>query len=109
MTFTGPASCSSGVGRAVWLTGHALIFTRTDGETKRLEDLKGKIIAFEDPESTSGYFLPKLFLTRKGFTLSRTAQIDASVSSRGNRLRVRYFSGQTDRPGSYEKGRGRSF
>lgn len=58
---------------------HALIFTRTDGETKRLEDLKGKIIAFEDPESTSGHFLPKLFLTRKGFTLSRTAQIDASV------------------------------
>ena len=44
---------------------------------KRLEDLKGKIIAFEDPQSTSGYFLPKLFLTRKGFTLSRISQIDA--------------------------------
>jgi phosphonate transport system substrate-binding protein len=58
---------------------HALIFTKTDGETKRLEDLKGKIIAFEDPESTSGYFLPKLLLTRKGFTLSRTAKIDANV------------------------------
>lgn len=58
---------------------HALIFTRTDGETKRLEDLKGKIIAFEDPQSTSGYFLPKLFLTRKGFTLSRISQIDARV------------------------------
>ncbi|HEX6437468.1 MAG TPA: phosphate/phosphite/phosphonate ABC transporter substrate-binding protein [Candidatus Binatia bacterium] len=58
---------------------HSLIFTRTDGETKRLEDLKGKIIAFEDPQSTSGYFLPKLFLTRKGFTLSRMGQIDAKV------------------------------
>ena len=58
---------------------HALMFTRADGETKRLEDLKGKIIAFEDPESTSGHFLPKLFLTRKGFTLSRAARIDANV------------------------------
>jgi phosphonate transport system substrate-binding protein len=58
---------------------HALIFTRADGETKRLEDLKGKIIAFEDPESTSGHFLPKLFLTRKGFTLSGIARTDANV------------------------------
>jgi phosphonate transport system substrate-binding protein len=58
---------------------HSLIFTKTDGETKRLEDLKGKIIAFEDPESTSGHFLPKLFLTRKGFRLSRATQIDANI------------------------------
>ena len=57
----------------------ALIFTKTDGDTKRLEDLKGKIIAFEDPESTSGYYLPKLLLTRKGFTLSPAARIDAKV------------------------------
>lgn len=58
---------------------HASIFTRADGETKRLEDLNGKIIAFEDPQSTSGYFLPKLFLTRKGFTLAQISQIDAKV------------------------------
>lgn len=58
---------------------HAFIFTRAEGETKRLEDLKGKIIAFEDPQSTSGYFLPKLFLTKKGFTLTRISQIDAKV------------------------------
>jgi phosphonate transport system substrate-binding protein len=60
---------------------HSVIFTKKNGETKRLEDLKGKIIGFEDPESTSGYFLPKLFLTKKGFKLSRQAQIDAKVSS----------------------------
>lgn len=59
---------------------HSAIFTTRNGETKRLEDLKGKIIAFEDPESTSGYFLPKLFLTKKGFKLSRKAQIEAKVS-----------------------------
>ena len=59
---------------------HAAIFTNKHGETKRLEDLKGKVIAFEDPDSTSGYFLPKLFLTRKGFKLSRKAQADANVT-----------------------------
>jgi len=48
---------------------HASIFTTRNGETKRLEDLKGKVIAFEDPESTSGYFLPKLLLAKKGFKL----------------------------------------
>jgi phosphonate transport system substrate-binding protein len=59
---------------------HSVIFTKKNGETKRLEDLKGKIIGFEDPESTSGYFLPKLLLTKKGLKLSRQAQIDAKVS-----------------------------
>jgi phosphonate transport system substrate-binding protein len=58
---------------------HAAIFTNKSGETKRLEDLKGKIIAFEDKESTSGFFLPKQFLTKKGFRLSQKAHIDAAV------------------------------
>jgi phosphonate transport system substrate-binding protein len=58
---------------------HALIFTRKGGETKRLEDLRGKIIAFEDPGSTSGHFLPKFFLSRKGFKLSEKTKIETSV------------------------------
>ena len=45
----------------------SLIFTKKNGEINRLEDLKGKVLVFEDPESTSGHFLPKFFLTRKGF------------------------------------------
>jgi phosphonate transport system substrate-binding protein len=60
---------------------HALIFTRKGGETKRLEDLRGKIIAFEDPESTSGHFLPKFFLSRKGFKLSEKTKIETSVAA----------------------------
>lgn len=58
---------------------HALIFTNRNGATKHLEDLKGKIIAFEDRESTSGYFLPKLFLTKRGFKLLPKSQIEAKV------------------------------
>ena len=45
----------------------SLIFTRKNGEINRLEDLRGKVLVFESPESTSGHFLPKHFLTRKGF------------------------------------------
>jgi phosphonate transport system substrate-binding protein len=48
----------------------SLIFTKRNSEIRRLEDLRGKTIVFEDPGSTSGHFLPKLFLQRKGFKLS---------------------------------------
>jgi phosphate/phosphite/phosphonate ABC transporter binding protein len=58
---------------------HALIFTRKGGEIKRLEDLRGKIIAFEDPGSTSGHFLPKFFLARKGLKLAQKTQIESKV------------------------------
>lgn len=59
---------------------YGIIFTKKGGDTKRLEDLRGKLIAFEDPESTSGHFLPKYFLSRKGFKLSQKTQIDRNVS-----------------------------
>lgn len=67
-----------------WKAGMAeyrsLIFTKSDGEIRRLEDLRGKIIVFEDPGSTSGYFLPKVLLQRKGFKLSRMFAPGANVS-----------------------------
>ena len=88
---------------------HALIFTKRNSETKRLEDLRGKIIAFEDPGSTSGHFLPKFFLSRKGFKLSEKTRIDPNVSPRGSRLHFCLFSGQTRRLGSHKIGGGRSF
>jgi phosphonate transport system substrate-binding protein len=48
---------------------YSLIFTKRNSEIKRLEDLKGKTIAFEDAGSTSGYLLPKLFMLRRGLKL----------------------------------------
>jgi phosphonate transport system substrate-binding protein len=59
----------------------SVIFTKRNSETKRLEDLRGKTIAFEDSESTSGYFLPKLFLLRWGFKLAEKSQLGANASS----------------------------
>jgi phosphonate transport system substrate-binding protein len=58
----------------------SLVFTSRNSETKRLADLRGKIIAFEDPASTSGYFLPKLFLSRMGFKLTEKKETGAAVS-----------------------------
>ena len=44
----------------------SVIITRKDSGIARLEDLRGTIIAFEDRDSTSGYFLPRTLLARKG-------------------------------------------
>jgi phosphonate transport system substrate-binding protein len=60
---------------------YALIFTTRNSETRRLEDLRGKIIAFEDPGSTSGHFLPKFLLSRLGFKLVEKRRIEPNVSA----------------------------
>ena len=69
-----------------WKSGVAeyrsLIFSKRDGETSRLEQLRGRMLAFEDPGSTSGYFLPKVLLLKKGFTLTEKSALDAKVSSK---------------------------
>jgi phosphonate transport system substrate-binding protein len=58
----------------------ALIFIKKNSAARRLEDLQGKIVAFEDPGSTSGYFLPKFFLSRNGFKLAEKSRIESNVS-----------------------------
>lgn len=48
---------------------HTIIIVRGDDEIRSLEDLRGRKIAFEDPGSTSGYFLPRVALEAAGLTL----------------------------------------
>ncbi len=60
----------------------SLIFTNKESGIARLEDLRGKIIAFEDPGSTSGYFLPKLFLLKKGLSVVEKPAVGAKVADR---------------------------
>jgi len=63
-----------------WKSGMAeyrsLIFTRNNSEVSRLEDLRGKVLVFEDPGSTSGYFLAKSFLLKKGFKFADKSRFD---------------------------------
>ena len=57
-----------------------VIFTSKASRITRLEDLRGKMIAFEDPGSTSGYFLPKLLLFEKRFRVVEKPDLSAKVS-----------------------------
>src|SRR5262245_20654477 len=60
---------------------HSLIITAKESGVARLDDLRGKMIAFEDPGSTSGYFLPKLFLLKKGFSVTEKGNLGAKVGA----------------------------
>jgi phosphonate transport system substrate-binding protein len=79
-----------------WKSGMAeyrsLIFSKQGRVTSRLEQLRGKMIAFEDPGSTSGYFLPKVLLLRKGFKLTEKPRLDAKVGAK----EIGYFFASTD-------------
>ena len=71
----------------------SLIFTNKESGISRLEDLRGKIIGFEDPGSTSGYFLPKLFLLKKGFSVVEKASQEAKVPAH----EIGYIFADTDK------------
>ena len=48
---------------------HSLIFVHRDSDIQSLRDLQGKIIAFEDPGSTSAFYLPAAALLQEGLKL----------------------------------------
>lgn len=58
---------------------HTVIFTRKDSGVNQLEDLKGKLIAFENPWSTSGYFLPKASMEHQGIKTVEKSSRNAMV------------------------------
>jgi phosphonate transport system substrate-binding protein len=58
---------------------HGIIFTKSGSSVTSLEDLKGKIITFEDIGSTSAYLLPKATLLEKGFSLVEVDGAEAKV------------------------------
>lgn len=66
-----------------WKSGmadyHSVIFTRRNSAIKRLEDLKGQTVVFEDTGSTSGYLMPKLFLQRRGLKLTERGRFSPDV------------------------------
>jgi phosphonate transport system substrate-binding protein len=78
-----------------WKSGladyYSVIFTRSDSRVKRLEDLRGKTIVFEDAGSTSGYLLPKLFLQRHGLKLMERGHPGSAIEP----TEVDYFFAQT--------------
>jgi phosphonate transport system substrate-binding protein len=59
----------------------SLVLVRAGSPIASAEDLRGKVIAFEDGYSTSGYFLPAAALQRSGLTLRELADARAPVKA----------------------------
>lgn len=57
----------------------SVLFARADGGVATLSDLHGKMIAFGEPFSTTGYLLPKAALVSTGFDLVNFADSAATV------------------------------
>ena len=60
---------------------NSLIFVRKDSGINTIEDLKGKIIACEDPSSTSSCYLPRAVLRAEGFDMEEITPPNPSASN----------------------------
>lgn len=58
----------------IWRKGqrqyHTVFFARQESPIQRLEDLRGKVLAFESPRSTSAYDVPRAALIETGLELA---------------------------------------
>jgi phosphonate transport system substrate-binding protein len=50
-------------------TYHSIGFARADSGITSLEDMEGKVFAFGDPNSTSGYLIPLVEIPEEGFSM----------------------------------------
>ena len=57
----------------------SVLFARADGGIESLADLRGRMLAFGEPFSTTGYLLPKAALVSDGFKLVNFADPAATV------------------------------
>src|SRR5713226_8159898 len=60
---------------------HTILFARKDSNIQSIGDLKGKMLALEEPTSTSGYMLPKAYLAAAGLQIVEKLSPDAPVGS----------------------------
>lgn len=57
----------------------SFLFTLANSGIRSIDDLKGKVVAFEKPHSSTGYLLPKVMLVQRGFRLVEVDQPDSTV------------------------------
>lgn len=80
---------------------HGAILVRADSSFERIEDLKGGKIAFEDPGSTSGYFLPYIEIMDAGLEMVPDRSSGAAPGS----LRYIFGGAELNVVGSLIRGR----
>lgn len=71
---------------------HSVFFARRDSGLKRLADLQGRSIAFQNTGSTSAYFVPAALMLQQGLSL----QIMLSPSDRPSRDAVGYVFARSE-------------
>ncbi len=80
-----------------WKSGisqyHSVLVVQKVSGISTTEELIGKMVAFEDSGSTSGYLLPKAYLVNLGFSLAEKAEATSSVAS--NEIGY-FFTGDTE-------------
>jgi phosphonate transport system substrate-binding protein len=57
----------------------SVVFTRADSGISSVDDLKGRILAFGEPFSTSGFLMPKAALSHSGLQLFRYEDVAATI------------------------------
>jgi len=50
---------------------YSIGFARVDAEINSLEDMKGKVFGFGDPNSTSGYLIPSIAIPQEGYSMEK--------------------------------------
>lgn len=55
-----------------------VIVARTDSGIRRLDDLRGRVIAFQGPDSTTGYLLPRHLIRQHGIALAEVGSPEAA-------------------------------
>lgn len=66
---------------------YSVVIVKADSAFRNIDDLKGKVLAFADPNSTSGYAFPRYFLRKQGF--DPAAHFRATPFSGGHENSVR--------------------
>jgi phosphonate transport system substrate-binding protein len=74
---------------------YSVIIVKTDTDIKDIDGLKGKVITFADPNSTSGYAFPRFYLKQQGIDVANFFKATPFSGSHDNSVRA-VVNGQFD-------------
>jgi len=60
---------------------YTVLFVRADSSITSVAELKGKMLAFKEPYSSSGYLLPKAYLIQQGLNPVQKPSTDAALAN----------------------------
>jgi len=86
---------------------HSIGFARVDSDIASLDDMEGRVFAFGDPNSTSGYLIPSIQIPRAGYSMEPGEYFSDIVFSGGHEQTiVGVYNGDFDGGVSWADGQG---